>query len=430
MPVFHLLMTEKCQNAEGIALANGPVRGKVGSSDRLHSRLRRSTELIDGFIQRPPAFEPNGRATYCNVAFVLLGFALETLTGLTYDEIVKKTVFDPVGMQRAMLKKPPDSEGVIPNMTNDWDADIGTYGPYDFQAFFSSISNNCSTGGIYTTASDLALFARSILAKQSLATVDTNAWFKPHSYSSSWEFAYGMPWEIFRTSDLIPDSDRIQTIITKAGSLTGYTSQLLLIPEHDVGIVLLVAGESRALAWLREEMLRNVIPAIETIAREQTNDRLSGTYTASYSPIDSSVSVEVQGSWGLVLTSWISNGTDFLTRYVDMRKRKEDGPGKVQLTPSGIKRGSKGEVWRAQFVPDKVASSGIINTHVITDVDQLNYASRSLDEFVFELDASGNAVEVELPALRVKLRRRPDPEGQHSFSARLRNLMKPLGLGH
>lgn len=66
------------------------------------------------------------------MAFVLLGFALEILTGLSYEDLVKKTIFDPLGMKRATLVKPLDSEGVIPNLTSDrsdWDADIGTYGP-------------------------------------------------------------------------------------------------------------------------------------------------------------------------------------------------------------------------------------------------------------------------------------------------------------
>ncbi|KAL8898317.1 MAG: hypothetical protein Q9207_006776, partial [Kuettlingeria erythrocarpa] len=61
--------------------------------------------------------------------FVLLGFALESVTGLSYEEIVNKTIFQPLGMQRSRLTKPLDSEGIIPNTTHDWTADVGTYGP-------------------------------------------------------------------------------------------------------------------------------------------------------------------------------------------------------------------------------------------------------------------------------------------------------------
>ncbi|KAL8724490.1 MAG: hypothetical protein Q9166_007924 [cf. Caloplaca sp. 2 TL-2023] len=334
-------------------------------------------EIINGFNKRPPLFQANYKATYSNIAFVLLGFALENMTGLPYAEIVQSTVFDPIGMSRATLTKPLDSEGIIPNVTNDWRSDIGTYGP---------------TGGIYTTVSDLALFARSILTNRLLDIATTNAWFHPHSYSSSWSFAYGMPWEIFRTSDMLLDSDRIQTIITKAGGLRGYQSQLLMIPEYNVGLVVLVAAGSDALAWLRAEILKRLIPVIEDIARTQTTDRLSGTYTATDIAINSSISVKVQGSSGLVVTSWISNSTDFLAQYVNMSNRRNRS-GKVQLTPAKIKRGENGEVWRAQLVVDELPSKGIGNINLIEDVDSFTYASRSIDEFVFELDADGRATD-------------------------------------
>ncbi|KAI4179774.1 MAG: hypothetical protein LQ346_007123 [Caloplaca aetnensis] len=86
-------------------------------------------EILDGLVQRPPLFQPNYRATYSNMNFVLLGFALESVTGLSYEELINETIFQPLGMQHSRLTKPLDSEGVIPNTTNDWTADIGTYGP-------------------------------------------------------------------------------------------------------------------------------------------------------------------------------------------------------------------------------------------------------------------------------------------------------------
>ena len=63
------------------------------------------------------------------MAFVLLGFALENMIGLGYADVVQSNIFDPLGMQRATLEKPSDTEGIIPDLVNDWDADIGTYGP-------------------------------------------------------------------------------------------------------------------------------------------------------------------------------------------------------------------------------------------------------------------------------------------------------------
>ncbi|KAL8927879.1 MAG: hypothetical protein Q9172_001179 [Xanthocarpia lactea] len=377
-----------------------------------YARLTYHVEIINGFTKRPPVFQPSYKATYSNMPFVFLGFALENMTGLEYADVVQSTIFDPLGMERATLTKPSDTEGIIPNVTNDWAADIGTYGP---------------TGGIYTTTSDLALFARSVLTNKLLDNATTNAWLKPRSYSSSWSFAYGMPWEIFRTSDMLSDSDRIQTIVTKAGGLRGYTSQLIMIPEYSLGLVVFVAGDGHALAWLREEILKSLIPAVEEISRSQTASRLSGSYVSSGATINSSLTLEVQGSSGLVVTSWISNGTDFHARYMDMSDRKHM-PGKIQLTPAQVSRGDNSAVWRAQLVHEDLPSEGLVNTNFIVDVDTFTYASRSLEEFVFELDASGRATKVDLPAFQIVLDRQTSMRALNTFETRLQELMKPMGL--
>ncbi|KAL8804441.1 MAG: hypothetical protein Q9182_002546 [Xanthomendoza sp. 2 TL-2023] len=294
------------------------------------------------------------------MAFVMLGFALENMTGAPYAEILQSTIFDPLGMHRASLTKPADKEGIIPSQANDWNADIGTYGP---------------TGGIYTTAADLALFARSILTNKQLDKAASNAWFHPRSYSSSWSFAYGMPWEIFRTSDMLADSDRIQTIFTKAGALRGYSSQLLMIPEYDLGIVVLVAGDRRALPWLREEILKTLVPAVEQVARDQAADRIMGLYVSGDSAINSSVSIELESHHRLVVTSWISNGTDFLATYTALLSQKNES-GILQLTPARIGRGKNGEVWRSQFVQDRFLSEGIISSNLIEDVDTMTLVAQ------------------------------------------------------
>ncbi|KAL8889299.1 MAG: hypothetical protein Q9192_006040 [Flavoplaca navasiana] len=361
-----------------------------------------------------PSFQPNYKATYSNIAFVLLGFALEDMTGLAYANVVQSTIFNPLGMKRATLTKPSDSEGIIPNKTNDWSADIGTYGP---------------TGGIYTTTSDLALFARSILTNKLLDQATTNAWFHPRSYSSSWSFAYGMPWEIFRTGDILTDSDRVQTIVTKAGGLHGYSSQLLLIPEYDLGLVIFAAGDGHALPWLREEVLKSLVPKVEEISRSQVSDRLTGLYSSSDANVNSSLALEVQGSSGLVVVSWISNGTDFLAQYAAMSNPKLR-PGHVQLIHSNIKRGTNGQVWRAEFIQDELPFEGLVNMNLIVDVDSFTYASRSLEEFVFQLDEAGRAMRVNLPGFRISLDRQPRKGIAVAVGASLHRLMKPLGLVH
>ncbi len=74
-------------------------------------------------------FAPNAKATYSNVAFILLGIVLENITGKSYEDLVKSNFFQPLGMQRSTITKPKDSDGIIPMMKNDWGADLGAYDP-------------------------------------------------------------------------------------------------------------------------------------------------------------------------------------------------------------------------------------------------------------------------------------------------------------
>lgn len=267
----------------------------------------------------------------------------------------------------------------------------------------------CSTGGIYSTSTDLSIFLRAILNSELLDESMTNAWFKPHSWSSGLNSAYGMPWEIYRTTKLLSDTDRGMTIVTKGGALYGYYSHIILLPEYNFAITVLVAGDSQALQWLEKQVLTATTRVVENIARSQTKKRYAGKYQAS--GINSSLALELNGSSGLVIDSWISNGTDFLLEYVGIHTGKHDlDQGRVQLLPAGIRRSNGGEVWRASFVPSYQEIESVIDGCMINDVDNLMYGDRSLQEIVFVADDGGKITLVELPGLRVVMEKQSDVE--------------------
>lgn len=267
----------------------------------------------------------------------------------------------------------------------------------------------CSTGGIYSTSTDLSVFLRAILNSELLDESTTNAWFKPHSWSSGLNSAYGMPWEIYRTTKLLSDTDRGMTIVTKGGALNGYYSHIILLPEYNFAITVLVAGDSQALGWLEKQVLTATAGVVESIARSQTKKRYAGKYQAS--GINSSLALELNGSSGLVIDSWISNGTDFLLEYVGIHTGKYDlDQGKVQLLPAGVRRSNGGEVWRASFVPSYQEIESVIDGCMINDVDNLMYGDRSLQEFVFVADGGRKITLLELPGLRVVMEKQSDVE--------------------
>ena len=284
-----------------------------------------------------------------------------------------------------------------------------------------------STGGLYSSLSDLSIFIRSILCHKLLDPSRTNAWLKPHSYSSSADFAYGMPWEVFRPYKLLPGSDRRIDMFTKLGGLSGYVSRIILIPEYDIGVTVLVAGEDTALKWMEEILLSKLIPGVDSIAKHQVKHKYADTYhAASSQAINSSMVLEVDDTFGLVVSSWVSNGTDFLHRYRKMFEGKKTG--KAQLIPSNFRRGASGEVWRIMFVSPDSRQGTIIESCLLDDVDSLMYGGRSLEEVIFHQDANGVVNSVELPAFRITLQKGKTTAKNKGYSDKVLELMKPLGI--
>ena len=349
----------------------------------------------------------------------MLGFVLEAVTGQSYEEVLSSTILDPLGMHHTTVKKPNDSKGIIPATYNDWRYVTGAYDPYDRPT--NPVDKNfadwqtCRTSGIYSTSRDLSIFLRALLRSELLDESTTNAWFKPHSWSSSLHAAYGMPWEIYRTTDLLRDSDRGMTIITKIGNLFGYFSHVIMLPEYDVAITILVAGDPKARSWLENKVLTATANTVEKIARCQTGMRYGGLYSSS--DINSSVSLDLCGSSGLVINEWVSNGTDFLHEFVSLHSGDDEFiKGRVQLVPAGIRRSNGAEVWSATFVPNSRQPKSVIDVCMVNDVDLFMYGDRSLHEFLFFSDDYGHMSEIELPALRITLQRMESPRAWHRFT--------------
>ncbi|KAL7265838.1 hypothetical protein RUND412_011635, partial [Rhizina undulata] len=164
---------------------NVPPCGK-NSTDAVCSRA----QFFEGFKARSPVFYPSDQASYSNAAFAILGYAIESITGKSYGQLLQDEIFAPLDMTRSSIQKPEDSEGIIPYGLNDW--------AWDFGALKAE-------GGIYSTTNDLLKFLRGVLAHQILPQAKINAWIKPASYSGSLSATYGMPWEIYRSIKITPD---------------------------------------------------------------------------------------------------------------------------------------------------------------------------------------------------------------------------------
>lgn len=111
----------------------------------------------------PLLFEPGTRWSYSNEGYLVLGAVVEQLSGLPFEEYLRRHVFAPAGMTETVLRGGPDD--VVPHRAVGYrpqaDDPLGVQPP---RANWSFLRNDgpSGAGGGYSTAPDLARFGRAL----------------------------------------------------------------------------------------------------------------------------------------------------------------------------------------------------------------------------------------------------------------------------
>lgn len=70
-----------------------------------------------------PQTTPNERPAYSNIAFVILGMALEKYTDNTYAQLLEEMVSGPLNMKNTFPSPGNDDRAVIPPGDSSWGSD-------------------------------------------------------------------------------------------------------------------------------------------------------------------------------------------------------------------------------------------------------------------------------------------------------------------
>lgn len=87
-------------------------------------------EFFEGLSKAPPSFAPWQTPAYSDVAFQILAYALESIVGRSYDDMLQDDVLSKLGLNHTYYQKPPDSVGAVPNGTKTtWSYSLGDGSP-------------------------------------------------------------------------------------------------------------------------------------------------------------------------------------------------------------------------------------------------------------------------------------------------------------
>ncbi|KAF3932926.1 Beta-lactamase [Dactylellina cionopaga] len=368
---------------------------------------------------RVPSQPVHGSALYSDGGFGILGRVLERMTGLPYNDAIKSVLGEPLGF---------NSTGSIVPTGDDVDAIIipGLELALSSWGFDNQIT--APSGGIYSNAADMRALGISILQSKLLSAAATRLWMKPRAHTSSLTLSFGSPWEINRLTLPVSAKStryRVSDLYTKAGGQAGYTTVFALSPDHKLGFSVLVAGAtaSRDRWTVRAAVGETFITAAEVAGKEIASEKFAGTFVIPGNENTNLTLTVSPDSPGLGLPEFFLGGADARLNITQpgltleaLRGRKQI----IRLYPTGLEErldnGGRQLKYRAvvQISPltpravveggDSLFDDGCV-TALNTAFFESPYNTQFYDEFIFELDASGQLCKVIYPAAETILTR-------------------------
>ena len=251
-------------------------------------------------LKQHPIYPTAHAPAYSNIAFTLLGYAQEAITGESFNNTISKSIFSVLDMKHSSFEETPLSGGVIPgNNASEvgWDLDFGQTAP---------------AGSTYSSTADMVKAAQAILQSTLISPAQTRRWLKPMIQTGYLSTAVGAPWEIRYLN--FPNQRMVQCH-TKQGDVGSYHTALALSPEHDLGWVVLTGGTANSTASnVRNELFNAFsdifLPAAEKQAREEAVINFSGNYVDETTNSSATIQAGDNGRAGLVVLSLISHGVE------------------------------------------------------------------------------------------------------------------------
>lgn len=143
---------------------------------------------------RLPVGRPDKSFTYCNTNYALLALIIEKVSGMKYNEFLRKTFFEPIGMTNTFVYSPELEQTVLPSY--NWKKQKE---PFTYLDIVYGDKN------IYSTARDLlkwdiALSKGNLFKPETLAAA-----YSGYSFEKKGIKNYGLGWRLY----LYPDNRKI-----------------------------------------------------------------------------------------------------------------------------------------------------------------------------------------------------------------------------
>jgi CubicO group peptidase (beta-lactamase class C family) len=186
-------------------------------------------DMINSIKKDPYDFNPGEKFLYNNSGYFILGYIIEKISGESYENYLKKTFFDPLGMKDTGVH---NSHNIYEHEAYGFSYENGKFQ----KAVNWDMSQAGGAGSIYSTVGDLCLwnegiFNGKVLSKASLDSAFTPVKLNDGNAPKDLGGGYGYGWAIMEYRGL--------KLITHGGGLNGFNSDLRRYADINATVVVL-----------------------------------------------------------------------------------------------------------------------------------------------------------------------------------------------
>lgn len=185
--------------------------------------------LIDSFKRQPSDFLPGAAFRYNNNGYVLLGYIIERVSGMSYERYISENFFKPLGMKNSGYD---NTSSITPGRISGYQKDNEAYKNADFL----SMTQPYSAGSILSTVEDVytwnkALMDGKVISRENLKKAHTS-----HQLNNGKPTGYGYGWWLGNIQGS-PD-------IKHDGLINGFSTFAVYLPQEKVFVAVFTNCEN------------------------------------------------------------------------------------------------------------------------------------------------------------------------------------------
>jgi len=192
-----------------------------------NKRYKTVSDSLSIFADDPLLHKPGSAKKYTSYGYNVLGCIIETITGSSYEEYISQKIIKPSAMVSTFAER---SEDIVSNRAGLYRR--GSKGTL-YNEKYVDLTNKIPSGGMLTTATDMARFATSYMNGSLLSVELMKQAYQPAVLSDGSLSFYGMGWDISKVA-----TENRGREMYHVGVTPGVTGILYLYPETKGAVII------------------------------------------------------------------------------------------------------------------------------------------------------------------------------------------------